>query len=267
MKQLLKAGTAGAAGAIVAVVALFGGTALAGTGVGGVFNLGQTNTVNAQSVLTGTSNAALFKVANTGAGTGSVGLNIQVPSGRAPFVTNGTGKVNNLQADKVDGQSADEIARVQGASTDDSAWNEDARTVLETVTLTAPQNGFVVLAGIATPSYSNGCDFCAVHLRFHDLQTGADTAANAATVTQTNHTQVVPLSVTVTIPVTAGTHTYQLVGSWFDVAHAGVHPSVWYDASISAMFFRFNGAGTSVAPRPAPSQPSPSGPGGPLTQR
>ena len=54
------------AGAVVAVVVLFGGSALAGTGIGGVFNLGQTNTVNAQTVLTGSSNAGLLEVTNTG---------------------------------------------------------------------------------------------------------------------------------------------------------------------------------------------------------
>lgn len=47
---------------------LAGTAALAGTGVGDVFNLGQTNTVDAQSVLTGTTpNAELF-VRNEGTG-------------------------------------------------------------------------------------------------------------------------------------------------------------------------------------------------------
>jgi hypothetical protein len=57
-----------ALGAATCFVMLAGTAALAGTGVGDVFNLGQTNTVDAQSVLTGTSpNAELF-VRNTGDG-------------------------------------------------------------------------------------------------------------------------------------------------------------------------------------------------------
>jgi hypothetical protein len=43
-------------------------TALAGSGVGGVFNLGQTNSVNATSTLTGGVGGPQLKVANTGAG-------------------------------------------------------------------------------------------------------------------------------------------------------------------------------------------------------
>jgi hypothetical protein len=44
IKQMLKGGTAGA---ILVTVVLFSGAAFAGTGLGGVFNLGQTNQVNA----------------------------------------------------------------------------------------------------------------------------------------------------------------------------------------------------------------------------
>src|SRR6266699_3916858 len=43
-------------------------TALAGSGVGGVFNLGQTNSVNGTSTLTGSSAGAQLQVANTNTG-------------------------------------------------------------------------------------------------------------------------------------------------------------------------------------------------------
>ena len=39
-------------------------TALGGSGVGGIFNLGQTNTVNGTSSLTGTTGSAQLRVAN-----------------------------------------------------------------------------------------------------------------------------------------------------------------------------------------------------------
>ena len=107
MKKILIGTVAGAA---LAIVALFGGTAIAGTGVGAVFNLGQTNTVNGQSVLTGsTPNGAALKIDNTGTAAGATGLNVRVPSGHPPFITNGTGKVVNLQADTVDGQHAGDL--------------------------------------------------------------------------------------------------------------------------------------------------------------
>src|SRR4051794_13278555 len=90
------------AGAVLAVVALFGGTAIAGTGVGAVFNLGQTNVVDAQSVLNGATTGPLLKMTNSGGGTASTDMSLQVPAGHAPFTTNGTGRVVNLNADKLD---------------------------------------------------------------------------------------------------------------------------------------------------------------------
>ncbi len=261
MKQILTAVIAGAAGAILAVVALFGGTAIAGTGVGAVFNLGQTNTVDAQSVLTGSrKNGALVRVVNTGTGTGTTALNLQVPDGKQPFVTNGTGKVINLQADTVDGQSADELARAAGQSGTPSPWGGTNRMVLQTVTITAPQQGFVFLSGSVNAYYSDsGCDYCSVQLRFHDVETNTDTVTSG-TVTVPGGNIYEPLALSVTLPVTAGTHTFQLVGSWLDPAE-GAEPS-WYDSSASALFFRFNGSGTSVASTPRPSGPEPTAPGG-----
>jgi hypothetical protein len=55
---------------------------VAGTGVGGVFNLGQTNTVNALSVLTGSVNRALLVLQNTSRGTSATALDLRVASGK-----------------------------------------------------------------------------------------------------------------------------------------------------------------------------------------
>src|SRR5947209_20168027 len=49
-----------AATALVFVTA----TAVAGSGIGGIFNLGETNSVNAQSTLTGTSTGSQLRVVN-----------------------------------------------------------------------------------------------------------------------------------------------------------------------------------------------------------
>jgi hypothetical protein len=250
------------AGAVLSAVALSGGTALAGSGVGAVFNLGQTNAVDAQTVLTGTVNGALLRVTNTG--TGATAMNLQVPTGHAPFITNGTGKVTNLQADTVDGQSANEIARVVGQHGSRVNWIETGWIVLQTVTITAPQQGFVFLSGNAVPSYFTGCAFCAVHLRFHDVEADNDTVATAAVLNQTGVEWVEPLAISFTLPVTAGTHTYQLLGSWYDPDRR-VAPDAWYDRSANALFFRYNGAGTSAPFNPGPSAPAPNVPGGSLT--
>jgi hypothetical protein len=62
-------------GAVCMLVGGISTLALAGSGVGGVFNLGQTNTVDAQTKLTGsTAGAAQLQVNNTNAGSGSTGV-------------------------------------------------------------------------------------------------------------------------------------------------------------------------------------------------
>ena len=88
---------AGAAG--VAVVLIL--TAAAnGTGVGAVFNLGQTNKVNATSTLTGKTSGPMLTVTNSGQGTA---LNLHVTSGHAPFSVNSAKKVANLNASLLGG--------------------------------------------------------------------------------------------------------------------------------------------------------------------
>src|SRR5262245_20677171 len=49
-------------------------TALAGSGVGGIFNLGVTNTVNAVSVLTGATSGSMLEVRNAATGANAVSL-------------------------------------------------------------------------------------------------------------------------------------------------------------------------------------------------
>lgn len=69
----------------VSTLVLTAVTALAGTGVGAVFNLGQTNTVNAQSTLKGATGTRNLQITNTGSGGG---LAITVGAGKAPIVVN-----------------------------------------------------------------------------------------------------------------------------------------------------------------------------------
>jgi hypothetical protein len=88
-------------------------SALAGSGVGGVFNLGQTNTVSQKSTLTGATSDVQLLVQNTGTGTA---LNLVVAGGAAPFKVNSATKVASLNADQLDGlDSASLQKRVTGA--------------------------------------------------------------------------------------------------------------------------------------------------------
>jgi hypothetical protein len=88
---------------IAALVGAFSATAtvaLAGNGIGAVFNLGQSNSVNQTSLLSGSTAGPELAVANPGAGTA---LGLFVAAGTPPFTVNSPVKVANLNADQLDG--------------------------------------------------------------------------------------------------------------------------------------------------------------------
>jgi hypothetical protein len=93
----------------VSAAVLAGTAAQAGTGVGGVFNLGKTNKVNASSTLKGSTSGKTLQLTNTGAGSG---LGVTVGAGKAPISVNtGAGKATNLNADKLDGLDSSAFLR------------------------------------------------------------------------------------------------------------------------------------------------------------
>jgi hypothetical protein len=88
-------------GAITASVVMVSAAAWAGTGVGGVFNLGKTNSVNGSTLLIGKTTDKQLKITNTGSGPA---LGLSVAAGKAPLTVNSSaGKATNLNADKLDG--------------------------------------------------------------------------------------------------------------------------------------------------------------------
>jgi hypothetical protein len=100
-------GTALTIGAAVMLALVLGvaTTALAGTGVGARFQLGQTNTVNAVTKLVGSVAGPSLQVDNNSADASATALDLQVEAGKAPMKVNSETKVANLNADKLDGKS------------------------------------------------------------------------------------------------------------------------------------------------------------------
>lgn len=91
-------------GAVTSAVLLGSAPAFAGSGIGGIFNLGKTNTVNAPTTLVGTTSGRTLNVQNKGTGPG---LGVTVAAGKAPIAVNPeAGKALNLDADKLDGFDA-----------------------------------------------------------------------------------------------------------------------------------------------------------------
>lgn len=83
--------------------------ALAGTGIGAVFNLGQLNPVDAASRLVGSVAGPSLQIDNNSTGKGATALDLQTEAGRPPLKVNSDARVVNLNADEVDGRSVGEI--------------------------------------------------------------------------------------------------------------------------------------------------------------
>lgn len=121
-------------GSVTSILVLSASAALAGSGVGGIFNLGKSNAVNKTSSLTGAAKGATqLLVSNSATSTGSRGLQVsghspvaallaqnslgeaasfQSGSSFPPFEVNSTKKVTNLNADQLDG--IDSSGLIQG---------------------------------------------------------------------------------------------------------------------------------------------------------
>ena len=94
-------------GAVVCGVMVGSTAALAGTGIGSVFNIGTANRTNASTVLTGSTNGQQFRVVNNHpAGHGVTGIGIHTATNEPPLAVNSKTRVNNLNADLLDGQTS-----------------------------------------------------------------------------------------------------------------------------------------------------------------
>jgi hypothetical protein len=83
LSGILRLGT-GAAALTGLVVILAATSALAGTGVGATFHLGQTNAVDGLSKLVGSTNNALLRIDNDDAGASATALELRVSRARRP---------------------------------------------------------------------------------------------------------------------------------------------------------------------------------------
>jgi len=102
-------------GAMVASLTVVATAAVAGTSVGGVFNLGKTNSVNGSTVLSGSTNGQQLKVVNTNTGSSAAGIGIQTATNKPPLVVNSTTKIAHLNADLVDGQHSNAFVQGHGS--------------------------------------------------------------------------------------------------------------------------------------------------------
>jgi hypothetical protein len=94
-------------GAVVCGMTIVSTAAFAGTGIGSVFNIGTANRVNASTVLMGsTSGQQLRVVNNASTGVGVTGIGIHTAPNEPPLAVDSKTRVNNLNADLLDGQTS-----------------------------------------------------------------------------------------------------------------------------------------------------------------
>jgi hypothetical protein len=107
--------------AMIVAAALTLGTAsaaLAGTGIGGVFNLGVTNTVNAITKLTGSVAGSSLQIVNNSTNAAATALDLRVATGKPPLKVNSTTKVANLNADQLDDKDSSAFLPANGKAAD-----------------------------------------------------------------------------------------------------------------------------------------------------
>lgn len=93
-------------GSVVATIVLVAASAWAGSGIGGVFNLGKKNAVDHQSTLVGNAPESVLKVQNTGDG---VAEKLMTNAGVPPFSVSSGARVSNLNADLLDGLDSNQF--------------------------------------------------------------------------------------------------------------------------------------------------------------
>jgi hypothetical protein len=233
------------AGGVGATAVLAATAAFAGTGIGGVFNLGQTNTVNETTTLTGAkAGAAQLKVQNTSASGAVTGLSITTPSGKPAITVANTVMNPRLNAQYLGGMQASGVGRIANASSETLTGGFPFST-LTTVTITSPARGFVRLDGRVF-AWDNGastkCTDCELAVRIHDVTANADSPRSffLGGGGSSGLGQEVPVSWV--FPVTAaGAHSYTLDAGQVNFAGG---PLSLHNPILTAQFVPFGGTGS-----------------------
>jgi hypothetical protein len=215
MRTVLRALTSGKYTLLAVILALTRATAsigVAGSGVGGVFNLGVTNTVNAITKLTGSVAGPSLQIINSSTGTGATALELRVAPDKPPLKVNRTTKVTNLNADLLDGNDSTQLAPILRAQEDATAFGNTVTgtTEVNSVPIEVPVDGVMMISGTA---YVNSFEeVSAIDYILNPKVDGSDAtpfgwgAYHSASVNGAPGSRFT-LSYTVSQPVSAGSHT------------------------------------------------------------
>ena len=231
-------------GAVTSTLVLAAASALAGSGIGGIFNLGQTNTVDETTTLTGAKAAgAELVVQNTSTSGAVTGLSVVTPRGKPPITVSNTVMNPNLNAQFLGGMRASGVGRIAIASTEDLIGGFPFST-LTTVTITAPAKGFVRLDGRVFAwdnDASTPCSDCELAVRIHDVAAGTDSPRSFYIGGDGSHSSGFEVPVSWIFPVTSGSHSYTLDAGQVDFAGG---PLSFYNPLLVAQFVPYGGTGS-----------------------
>ncbi len=176
MKKVLRAFLARGKVAVLAVVTaltlVMASAAWAGSGVGGVFNLGVTNSVDAITTLVGSVAGPSVRIDNNSTNAAARALDLQVEAGKPPMTVNSTTKVAKLNSDSLDGKSSEQLSRVgQMATGATLALTPSLQTYGGQLSITAPASGFVRVNGNVTVLNSGCTSGCQFHAYVRHVQT------------------------------------------------------------------------------------------------
>jgi hypothetical protein len=132
---------------IIALVVSLGGAGYSATG--GNFILGRANSASSQTKLVTPLNGAALRVDNTSAAASATGMNIFTNAARPPLAVNSSVKVENFNADKLDGLNSTQFANKLVISYNLAPGADSAP-------ITPPANRPVFIMGVTTTPFDAG---------------------------------------------------------------------------------------------------------------
>src|SRR4051794_11651887 len=233
------------AGGVGATVVLGATAAFAGNGIGAVFNLGQTNTVDETTTLTGAKAAgAELQVQNTSTSGAATGVSITTPAGKPAITVSNSTLIPRLNAQYLGGMQNSGVGRIALAS-NETLIGGFAFSTLTTVTITAPATGFVRLDGRLLAwdgSAATKCGDCELAVKLHDVTEDADSPRSFFLGGGGASGVGVEVPVNWVFPVTKGTRSYTLDAGEVDFSGG---PLSLIDPVLIAQFVPFGGTGSS----------------------
>lgn len=242
--------------ALVALVLLLFSTGIVVGAAGAPLILGQLNgSGSSTTTVRSTNSNVTLKVDNTGSGRAlevtddeAVPLRVVAPSGKPPFTVNSGTKVNKLNADRVDGKSANGIVRAAFQQELSSVVIGGSAATVVSTTLTLPGPGYVLVSGSATPyTFDSDCG-CEVAFAVSDGST-TSLYQRAQIGTNANATAIANVQVQYLFSYSSGgTKTFDLRALNFQT---GLGDANLTYRSISALFVPFGSGGSSPSGAPA----------------